>query len=131
VRSADFRAESPGSLLEISPGVAAFVPAAMPDELSLDHATVRLLSDAEHAIGRLVGAVGRTVNPFLVGSPLLHREAILSSRIEGTIATPEQLVLAELATPASADADRDDAGEVLNYIRAMRHGLKSKLWRHR
>jgi Fic family protein len=127
VRSVDFRPESPGSLVEISPGVTAFVPAPMPEELALDHATVRQLADADHAIGRLVGAVGRTVNPFLVGSSLLHREAILSSRIEGTIATPEQLVLAELAgTPASADED-DAAGEVMNYVRAMQHGLASKL----
>jgi Fic family protein len=85
------------------------------------------MSDAEHAIGRLVGAVGRTVNPFLVGSPLLHREAILSSRIEGIIATPEQLVLAELAGPSEAGEDAGDAEEVVNYMRAMRHGLRSKL----
>ena len=98
----------------------------MPDELALDHAAVRLLSDAEHAIGRLVGAVRHTVNPYLVGSPLLHREAILSSRIEGTITTPEQLVLAEISgAPAAGDAT--DTTEVLNYIRAMQHGLNSKL----
>ena len=99
----------------------------MPDELTLDYVAIRLLSDAEHAIGRLVGAVGRTVNPFLVGSPLLHREAILSSRIEGTIATPEQLVLAELAGPSKAGEDVGDAEEVVNYMRAMRHGLRPKL----
>jgi Fic family protein len=127
VRSADFSPGSPGRLVEIPPGVLAFVPDPMPDELPLDHVAIRLLSDAEHAIGRLVGAVGRTVNPFLVGSPLLHREAILSSRIEGTIATPEQLVLAELAGPSKAGEDVGDAEEVVNYMRAMRHGLRSKL----
>jgi Fic family protein len=127
VRTADFSPESPGRLVEISLGVPAFVPDPMPDELTLDYVTIRLLSDAEHAIGRLVGAVGQTVNPFLVGSPLLHREAILSSRIEGTIATPEQLVLAELAGPSNASEDVGAAEEVVNYMRAMRHGLRSKL----
>ena len=127
MRTADFSPESPGRLVEIPHGVPAFVPDAMPDELALDHVAIRLLSDAEHAIGRLVGAVGRTVNPFLVGSPLLHREAILSSRIEGTIATPEQLVLAELAGPSDVGEDVSDAEEVVNYMRAMRHGLRSKL----
>ena len=127
MRPADFSPESPGRLVEIPLGVAAFVPDPMPDELALDHVVIRLLSDAEHAIGRLVGAVGRTVNPFLVGSPLLHREAILSSRIEGTIATPEQLVLAELAGPSDTGEDVGDAEEVVNYMRAMRHGLRSKL----
>ena len=127
MRSTDFTRESPGRLVEIASGVQAFVPDPLPDELALDHVAIRLLTDAEHAIGRLVGAVGRTVNPFLVGSPLLHREAILSSRIEGTIATPEQLVLAELAGPSAAGEDASDAEEVVNYIRAMRHGLRSKL----
>jgi Fic family protein len=127
VRTADFSPDSPGRLVEIPPGVPAFVPDPMPDELTLDYVAIRLLSDAEHAIGRLVGAVGRTVNPFLIGSPLLHREAILSSRIEGTIATPEQLVLAELAGPSNAGEDVGDAEEVVNYMRAMRHGLRSKL----
>ncbi len=127
MRPADFSPESPGRLVEIPLGVAAFVPDPMPDELALDHVVIRLLSDAEHAIGRLVGAVGRTVNPFLVGSPLLHREAILSSRIEGIIATPEQLVLAELAGPSDTGEDVGDAEEVVNYMRAMRHGLRSKL----
>ena len=127
MRVAEFTRESPGRLVEIPPGVAAFVPNPLPDELALDHVAIRLLSDAEHAIGRLVGALGRTVNPFLVGSPLLHREAILSSRIEGTIATPEQLVLAELTGPSGAGEDAGDAEEVVNYMRAMRHGLRSKL----
>jgi Fic family protein len=127
VRITDFSPESPGRLIQILPGVSAFVPEPMPDEVALDYVAIRLLSDAEHAIGRLVGAVGRTVNPFLVGSPLLHREAILSSRIEGTIATPEQLVLAELAGPSDAGEVVGDAEEVVNYMRAMRHGLRSKL----
>jgi Fic family protein len=39
---------------------------------------------------------GRHVNPHLISAPLLRREAISSSRIEGTIATPEQLVLLEV-----------------------------------
>ena len=127
MRSTDFTPESPGRLVEIPTGVQAFVPDPLPDELALDHVVIRLLTDAEHAIGRLVGAVGRTVNPFLVGSPLLHREAILSSRIEGTIATPEQLVLAELAGPSASGEDAGEAEEVVNYMRAMRHGLRSKL----
>jgi hypothetical protein len=40
----------------------------MPDELILYYAAIRLLSDAEHAIGRLVGQSGGR-EPFLVGSP--------------------------------------------------------------
>jgi Fic family protein len=63
----------------------------------------------------------RLVNPYLVGSPLLRREAILSSRIEGTITTPEQLVLLE-ATGTTTDLS-GDTKEVLNYTSAMNLGL--------
>jgi Fic family protein len=67
------------------------------------------------------------VNPYLVASPLLHREAILSSRIEGTISTPEQLVLFEAGVAAASDREREDTLEVRNYVQAMEHGLASPL----
>ena len=86
---------------------------------------MRLLSDADYALGRLAGASGRLLNPYLVGQPLLRREAILSSRIEGTYTTPEQLVLLEAgAARVGSDAKAaEDTREVLNYMRAMEHGL--------
>jgi len=93
--------------------------------VDLDTPTVRLLARAENALGRLAGTTAREVNPYLVGSPMLHREAILSSRIEGTITTPEQLVLvqagAETGKPVVKD---DDTQEVLNYMSAMFRGLE-------
>lgn len=97
----------------------------MPAELPLGAATVRNLSEADYALGRLAGASGRLLNPYLVGQPLLRREAILSSRIEGTYTTPEQLVLLE-AGAARVGSDMkatEDTREVLNYVRAMEHGL--------
>jgi hypothetical protein len=58
VRSADFTVGSLGRLVGISAGVQAFVPDPLPIELSLDHLAVRLLADAEHAIGRLAATTG-------------------------------------------------------------------------
>lgn len=89
-------------------------------------ATVRRLATAERAVGRLCGVTLQEFNPYLISSPLLHREAILSSRIEGTITTPEQLVLleAEEADDARTRRRDDDTAEVLNYVRAMQHGLE-------
>ncbi len=50
------------------------------------------------------------VNPYLIGQPLpLRREAILSSRIEGTFTTPEQLVLLEAGVPAAGQDARASA----------------------
>lgn len=107
--------------------MSAFVPDPLLRELALDAAGMRLLANADYAIGRLAGTTDRMGNPLLVSSPLLHREAILSSRIEGTIATPEQLALVEVGAPEDAGGEREDAREVLNYVRAMQHGLRSTL----
>lgn len=107
-------------------GAMAFVPDPMPVELDLGQLEIRLLSEADYALGRLAGSAGRLVNPYLIGQPLLRREAILSSRIEGTFTTPEQLVLLEAGVPpASQDARAAaDTREVLNYVRAMERGLE-------
>src|SRR5262245_48466581 len=104
----------------------AFVPDPMPTEVELDPAVIRLLSEADYALGRLAGSAGRLVNPYLIGQPLLRREAILSSRIEGTFTTPEQLVLLEAGVPAPGQDARvtADTLEVLNYVRAMERGLE-------
>lgn len=98
----------------------AFVPAPAPRTLSLDGPTVRLLARAEHRLGALGGATSRLVNPYLVGAQLLRKEAILSSRIEETIATPEQIALFELG----AEPRTPDAREVANFVRATEWALK-------
>lgn len=98
----------------------------MPAELTLGPAAVRLLSEADYSLGHLAGSAGRLVNPYLIGQPLLRREAILSSRIEGTFTTPEQLVLLEAGVPPAGQDARvtADTLEVLNYVRAMERGLE-------
>jgi Fic family protein len=121
----DFGPNSPGSLVLSPHGVHAFCPSPLPENLPLDGETVRSLVEAEGAVGRLAGTTAREFNPYLVGSPMLHREAILSSRMEGTVTTPEQLVLleAETASPGTKPRGDEDTEEVLNYVRAMQHGL--------
>ena len=97
----------------------------MPDELGLGSGEVRLLSEADFALGRLAGSARRLLNPYLIGQPLLRREAILSSRIEETVTTPEQLVLLEAGVPDTQDARAAaDTREVLNYVRAKEPGLE-------
>jgi Fic family protein len=107
-------------------GALSFAPSPALRKFDLDSRAIRLLADAENAIGRLTGTTSRLVNPYLVGSPLLHREAILSSKIEGTITTPEQLVLLEAGEAGQSptrEPPNKDTQEVLNYIKAMNHGL--------
>ena len=83
-------------------------------------ALARLLGLAERRLGELAGAAAQALNPHLVSAPLLRQEALLSSRIEGTVATPEQLVLLESgAEPPSADTS-----EVANFVRATHFALE-------
>jgi Fic family protein len=114
---------SPGKLVPTIEGSVAFVPSPLPRHLPIDKATVRHLSRSNHALGELNGVARFLKNPYLLGSALLRREAILSSRIEGTQTSPEQLALFEAGAPIERDRDRNDAREVLNYVRAMERGL--------
>ena len=72
-------------------------------------------------LGALEG-MGRTLpNPTLLVMPYARREAVLSSRIEGTQASLSDLFLFEAAKVKS---ENSDVKEVANYVRAMNHGLK-------
>jgi Fic family protein len=107
----------------------AFVPHDLPPTLEWDTALVRVLAEAERALGELAG-LGRTMpNPQLLVGPFVRREAVLSSRIEGTetdIADlygyeAGQLPLPGLGRPGTSESD---AREVLNYVRALEYGLE-------
>jgi Fic family protein len=104
----------------------AFIPDALPPQLDWERVLGRLIPEfgaAERAIGSLDGKGSRLENPHLLLRPFLRREARLSSLIEDTIATPKEIVLAE----AGESGDRHDPKEVLNYVRALEHGLASEL----
>ncbi len=83
---------------------------------------MRRLSEADRAVGTLAG-IGRILpNPHLLTHPFLRREAVLSSRIEGTEASATDLALFEAA--GSPSSDQSDVREVSNYVVALRYGLK-------
>lgn len=100
-------------------GYLAFFPAPIPRTLDLPPLTVRLLTEAESALGRLAG-VGRLLrNPDLLIRPYLLREALSSTRIEGTQADMADVFEAD----AGSEAPNPDVEEVINYVAAMRWGL--------
>jgi len=98
----------------------AFVPPPVPIDLPLGLDLARALSAADRALGLLAGAGATLPNPHLLAYTLLRREAVLSSRIEGTQASLSDLVLFEAE---GARADRGDVREVANYVRAVEHVL--------
>ena len=124
MQQSDFTRLSLGRLVPTVEGALAFAPAPLPRSVPLQGGTLHLLGWAEHALGELSGVTARLVNPYLLGSPLLRREAILSSRIEGTYASAEQLVMLEAGSPPPDERQQNDAREVLNYVEAMQLGLK-------
>jgi Fic family protein len=79
------------------------------------------LSRADAALGEL-SALGRHLpNPRLLTAPYVRREAVLSSRIEGTRTTLPQLLQDEIAPGPERVAP--DAQEVRNYVAALEYGI--------
>src|SRR5947209_232177 len=93
----------------------AFVPAPLPPRPAIDLGgeLARSLSAADQAVGRLDGASRLLRNPELFVAMYVRREAVLSSQIEGTQSTLED-VLAFEVDPEGRELPRD-IGEVVNY----------------
>jgi Fic family protein len=100
---------------------AAFVPAPLPPKLDWTPRLIRVLSEADRSIGKLAGEGGRLPNPHILMRPFLQREAVLSSKIEGTQATLGELLAAEAG--AAVARSPDDLREVGNYVVALEHGI--------
>ena len=103
--------------------VRAFIPAPLPPRppLKLEGDLLRSLEAAGLALGRLEGANQR-LEPTLLVYSYVRKEAVLSSRIEGTQSSLSDLLLFEL--DQAPGVPRDDAAEVLRYVAAMDHGLR-------
>lgn len=126
-----FKNSPTGELVKVGHGEAAywaFVPHRLPPALSIEKELVRILSDADRALGELAGLGRAMPNPHLLIGPFMRREAVLSSRIEGTQADITDLYAYEakqLPLPGLKQSPTEsDVREVLNYVRATEYGLK-------
>ena len=111
-----------GRLVQRSEGYEAFIPAPLPPRIELTPRLVRCLSDADRLIGQLAGEGRRLPNPHLLMRPFVKREAVLSSRIEGTQATLGELLAADAGAPV--ERSPADLREVANYVTALEYGIK-------
>lgn len=100
-------------------GYVAYFPAPIPRMVELPQRTITLLADAEAALGRLAGVGQLLPSPHLLIRPYLLREAVSSTRLEGTQASVADVF--EAAT--SGEPPNEDVEEVLNYIDALEWGL--------
>lgn len=125
-----FRQSTAGQVIRVGQGEAAywaFVPQPLPPHLSADWEVTAALSEADRALSELAG-LGRSIpNPHLLIGPFVRREAVLSSRIEGTQADLADLYAYEagqLPLPGMEAPQEADVREVLNYVNALEYGLK-------
>lgn len=101
-------------------GYVAYSPAPIPRQVEVTPANMMRLADAESALGRLAGAGRLLPAPHLLVNPYLRREAVASTRIEGT-----QASLADVFDAEAGDQPFDaDIEEVVNYVTAMQSGLE-------
>lgn len=117
----DFRDSPSGRLAPTIRGCWAFCPHPLPPPLDL-RPLVGPLTQAAHALGELSGLGHSMPNPYLLIRPFLRKEAVASSRIEGTVTSLTDLFLFEAGAEDAAHAP--DAREVHNYVRALEYGLQ-------
>ena len=110
-----------GRTISCAGGYRTFLPAPLPPPIRWNGELAAALSHADLALGRLAGEGGRFPNPHMFIRSFVRREAVLSSRIEGTRTTFSELLAAE-AGPRGV-ADSADLREVANYVAALEYGL--------
>ena len=114
--------EIPGRWVRQVSGYSAFIPDPLPPKIKWNSRLTRSLSDADRLLGQLSGEGKRLPNPHLLIRSFVKREAVYSSRIEGTQASLGEL----LASDAGAQVERSPADllEVGNYVKALDYGVK-------
>ena len=112
-----------GNYRQLQLGYRAFIPAPLPPDppVRIDGELQALLSRADLALGRLAGSIETLPNPDLFVLMYVRKEAVLSSQIEGTQSSLQDLLSAE--AKVFNPEQPHDVAEVLNYVAAMNHGL--------
>jgi len=118
----DFTEHAPGKLSEHPAGYIYFAPAQLPPKIQITWELTDDLLEAERSLAELSGLARTLPNPNLLIAPLARREAVLSSRMEGTQASLSDLFFFEAAPQVQPDAA--DTREVYNYVRALEYGLE-------
>ncbi len=116
-----FRPDAPGRVCRSTQGHWEYHPDPLPPRLNYTAELVQSLSRADQALGSLRALGSLMPNPHLLIRSFIRREAVLSSRIEGTVTQLGQLLMFE--AEADPGTPGEDLAEVLNYVAALDHGL--------
>ena len=117
-----FTCTTAGRLVKTTTDYWAFVPAPLPPAIGYDADTTLLLSQADAALSELSGLGRYLPNPDLLIAPYVNREAVASSRIEGTQADLSDLLLDEIEPKRTPPGS--DVLEVRNYVAALNRGIR-------
>ena len=123
MRRSDFQKNAPGRIIRTRRDYWAFVPNPLPPAITWSGELIAALSQADRAIGELAGLGRFMPNPHLLIHPFMRREAVFSSRIEGTRASLSDLYAYESGQLTLFDLP-NDVREVHNYVRALKYGLE-------
>src|SRR5271170_3624763 len=111
-----------GRWIKTLEGYRAYHPNALPPQITWSEPLALALSNASTLIGKLAGEGRQLPNPHVLIRPFMRREAVFSSRIEGTQSTLGELLAAEAG--ASVERSPDDLREVGNYVVALEYGIE-------
>jgi Fic family protein len=123
MKTTDFSKNAPGKVIKTLEGYYAYIPDLLPPQLEWSNRLLGSLASAERSIARL-DEVGKAFPvPHIVVRPFIRKEAVLSSQIEGTRTTFQELLTYEVQQ-LSLFGDVDDRREVQNYVYALDYGLE-------
>jgi len=111
-----------GTIIKSPQGYSAFVPNQLPPNIEWDNQLVNSLSKANYVLGKLAREGSQLPNPHLLMRPFIAREAVLSSKIEGTHSTLGEILAYNAGVAVKQNPD--DLQEVQNYISALDFSLK-------
>ena len=122
MKRADFKKNAPGKLIKTPTGFLAFVPAPLPPQIEWTDKLLAILSNADRSLAQLAEVGKSFPAPHVVVRPFIRHEAVLSSRIEGTRTSLQELYTYEARQLPLFE--NPDAHEVHNYVKALDFGLE-------
>ena len=118
----DFRENSAGEVVRSISGYWTFIPKPLPPTIHWTPALISISGGAERSLGKLNALAGTLPSPHILVRPFVRREAVLSSRIEGTRASFQDVYVYEAAQLSFLEP-ASDVQEVHNYVKALDYGI--------
>lgn len=114
-----------GKMVRNKDGHLTFIPKSLPPQINYDESLTSLISEASIQLGNLSGIGKLMPNPHLLIKPYLRREAVLSSKIEGTQASIMDVFRFEAGGIQEKESEAKRTTEVVNYVYALEECLNA------